>query len=156
MGSSYRGSRLAYQDIPMADLVHRRKALLARKVDPNARIPYRAHELAAGYDLFALEDVAVPVMPSDPVAVRCGVAVALPLGHVGIVVPKPAVAIHGILLLLPIVEPDERREIILPVVACRSYRKIYAGEPFAELVVVPYSMSGSRPVEVLPAPGEPR
>jgi dUTP pyrophosphatase len=60
-----------------------------------AQPPAQAHEGDAGYDLHAAE--AVRLTPGERAAVGTGIAVAIPDGHVGLVVPRSGTALrHGI------------------------------------------------------------
>jgi len=60
-----------------------------------ARPPAQAHEGDAGYDLHAAE--AVTLAPGERAAVGTGIAVAIPDGHAGLVVPRSGTALrHGI------------------------------------------------------------
>jgi dUTP pyrophosphatase len=67
------------------------------KLDPAAQIPTRAHEGDAGLDLRALE--AARLGPGERIAVRTGLAVAIPPGHAGLVLPRSGLAMrHGVTL----------------------------------------------------------
>lgn len=57
--------------------------------------PLRAHEGDAGYDLFAAE--AAVLGPGERASVGTGIAVAIPDGHAGLVLPRSGLALrHGI------------------------------------------------------------
>ena len=72
--------------------------LRVRRLDPAAVLPRRAHPGDAGYDLCALE--ALTLGPGERAMVRTGVAVELPAGHAGWVVPRSGLAArHGIALV---------------------------------------------------------
>lgn len=63
-----------------------------------ARAPARAHEGDAGYDLHAAE--ALTLQPGARASVGTGVAVAIPDGHAGLVLPRSGLALrHGIALV---------------------------------------------------------
>lgn len=67
------------------------------KVDPAAQIPARAHDGDAGLDLRALEPARLG--PGERIAVRTGLALAIPPGHAGLVLPRSGLAMrHGITL----------------------------------------------------------
>jgi dUTP pyrophosphatase len=53
-----------------------------KKMDPNAIIPSRGTEGAAGYDLYALEDI---VLTEESADIKTGIAMEIPLGYVGII-----------------------------------------------------------------------
>src|SRR5688572_21233107 len=69
--------------------------LPVRRLHPDARLPARAHPGDAGLDLHALEPV--ELAPGERAAVGTGVAVAIPDGWAGLVVPRSGLAArHGI------------------------------------------------------------
>ena len=69
-----------------------------QRLDPAARLPTRAHHSDAGLDLFALEPVTLA--PGERAIVRTGIAVELPAGHAGLVLPRSGnAARHGIALV---------------------------------------------------------
>ena len=72
--------------------------LAVRRLDPAARLPARAHDGDAGLDLHALEPF--ELAPGERAMVRTGVAVEIPDGHAGLVLPRSGLARrHGIALV---------------------------------------------------------
>ena len=69
------------------------------RLDPEALLPAQQHEHDAGYDLHARE--AVALAPGGGRAlVRTGLAVAIPPGHAGLVLPRSGLALqHGVTCL---------------------------------------------------------
>jgi dUTP pyrophosphatase len=66
-----------------------------RRLKVAARPPSQAHEGDAGYDLHAAE--AVTIDPGERASVGTGIAVAIPDGQAGLVVPRSGLAArHGI------------------------------------------------------------
>jgi dUTP pyrophosphatase len=66
-----------------------------RRLSAAARPPAQAHEGDAGYDLHAAE--AVTIGPGERASVGTGIAVAIPFGQAGLVVPRSGLAArHGI------------------------------------------------------------
>jgi dUTP pyrophosphatase len=62
-----------------------------------ARLPTRAHDGDAGLDLYANEPATIG--PGERTAVGTGVAVEIPAGHAGLVLPRSGLAArHGIAL----------------------------------------------------------
>ena len=60
--------------------------------------PSRAHDGDAGYDLHAAEPVTLG--PGERAVVPTGIAVAIPDGHAGLVLPRSGLAVrHGIALV---------------------------------------------------------
>lgn len=72
--------------------------LRVRRLDPAARLPARAHPGDAGYDLHAVEELVLA--PGARAKVRTGIAIELPPGHAGWVLPRSGLAArHGIALV---------------------------------------------------------
>ena len=68
------------------------------RLNDEARAPEQAHEHDAGYDLFASESARIE--PGARVSVGTGIAVAIPDGHAGLVLPRSGLAArHGIALV---------------------------------------------------------
>jgi dUTP pyrophosphatase len=66
-----------------------------RRLSEAARPPASAHEGDAGYDLYAAESATIAA--GERASVGTGIAVAIPLGHAGLVVPRSGLAArHGI------------------------------------------------------------
>jgi dUTP pyrophosphatase len=69
-----------------------------RRLSPAARPPARAHDGDAGYDLHAAE--AATIGPGERASVGTGIALAIPPGHAGLVLPRSGLAArHGIALV---------------------------------------------------------
>jgi dUTP diphosphatase len=66
-----------------------------RRLEVAARPPAQAHDGDAGYDLHAAE--AVTIDPGERASVGTGIAVAIPEGQAGLVIPRSGLAArHGI------------------------------------------------------------
>jgi dUTP pyrophosphatase len=112
--------------------------LRVRRLDPDAVLPRRAHEGDAGYDLCALEDLVLG--PGERAMVRTGIAVELPDGHAGWVVPRSGLAArHGIALVNApgLIDAGYRGEIkvLLLNTDRQAEFEVSAGERIAQLVV---------------------
>src|SRR5438105_12464739 len=69
--------------------------ILVQRLDPGASLPARAHPGDAGLDLHAAEDVSLK--PGERASVATGIAVAIPEGYAGFVVPRSGLAArHGV------------------------------------------------------------
>jgi len=126
--------------------------LRVRRLDPAAVLPRRAHPGDAGLDLCALE--AVTLAPADRALVRTGVAVELPAGHAGWVVPRSGLAMrHGIALVNApgLIDAGYRGEVkVLLLNTDRSAAcAIAAGERIAQLVVAAVAAPEVLEVEAL-------
>jgi dUTP pyrophosphatase len=110
-----------------------------RLLAQDARLPTRAHDGDAGLDLYAAE--AATLAPGDRRSVGTGVAVALPPGTAGLVVPRSGLAArHGITLVNTpgIIDAGYRGE--LRVLLLNTDRAepfaVRVGDRIAQLVVV--------------------
>lgn len=65
-------------------------AIRFTKVHPEAHIPTRAHAEDAGADLYSVEEVTL--QPGERALVGTGIAIALPIGTVGLVHPRSGLA----------------------------------------------------------------
>ena len=61
-----------------------------QRLHDHAILPTRAHENDAGLDLYAAEQVGIPVLGRN--LVGTGIAVAIPPGHVGYITPRSGLA----------------------------------------------------------------
>ena len=113
--------------------------LAFQRLDPDAALPERAHPGDAGFDLRSIEDVEVG--PGERAMVRTGLAVAIPDGHAGLVLPRSGLASkHGLTLANApgLIDSGYRGELICSVVNLDPHEsvKIARGERIAQLVVV--------------------
>jgi len=110
-----------------------------QRLAPDAREPERAHEHDAGYDLRAAESARLE--PGARASIGTGVAVAIPAGHAGLVLPRSGLAArHGIALTNSpgLIDPGYRGEIrVLLINTDRSeHFDVAVGDRIAQLVVV--------------------
>ncbi len=85
-----------------------------RLLSETARLPSRAHEDDAAYDLHA--DAALALAPGERAAVPTGIALALPAGTSGLVLPRSGLAArHGITVLNApgLIDPGYRGEVMV-------------------------------------------
>ena len=61
-----------------------------QRLHPDAILPTRAHPDDAGLDLYAAEQIGIPVLGRN--LVSTGIAVAIPPGHVGYITPRSGLA----------------------------------------------------------------
>lgn len=113
--------------------------LRINRLDPRARLPTRAHAGDAGYDLYALD--AARLEPGTRLAVPTGIAIALPPGHAGLVLPRSGTAMkHGIALVNAPGLVDEGYRGELRVLLLNTDRDaafdIAAGDRIAQLLIV--------------------
>jgi dUTP pyrophosphatase len=123
--------------------------LKVAKLKDEATLPSRAHEGDAGLDLYACE--AAHLGPGERWSVGTGVAVEIPEGHAGLVLPRSGIARdHGIALvngpgLIDAGYRGEVRVLLLNTDPAETFR-IAPGDRIAQLVVAPIALT--EPVEV--------
>ena len=103
-----------------------------------ALLPQRAHAQDAGLDLFALEPAQLP--GAGRVSVPTGLAVEIPAGHAGLVLPRSGLAAkHGITVANApgLIDSGYRGEVrvLLLNTSAQSFT-INAGDRIAQLVIV--------------------
>ena len=119
----------------------------------DARLPERAYAGDAGLDLASCEPVRLE--PGERAVVPTGLAVAIPDGHAGFVQPRSGLAArHGITVVNSpgLIDSGYRGEvkIVLLNTDTRDPFVAEAGEPIAQLVVLPVPRVAVAEVEELP------
>ena len=119
-----------------------------RLLSDAARLPGRAHEGDAGLDLHASEAAALE--PGQRASIRTGIAVEIPAGHAGLVLPRSGLAArHGIALVNSpgLIDSGYRGEVrVLLLNTDRERRfEIEPGDRIAQLVVTP--VAAAEPLE---------
>lgn len=122
--------------------------LRVSKLAEAATLPTRAHDGDAGLDLYACE--AAHIGPGERWGIGTGVAVEIPAGHAGLVLPRSGIARdHGISLvnspgLIDSGYRGELRVLLLNTDPAETFR-VAAGDRIAQLVVTPIALA--EPVE---------
>jgi dUTP pyrophosphatase len=123
--------------------------LKVSRLEDGATLPSRAHEGDAGLDLHACEPAHLG--PGERWSVGTGIAVEIPEGHAGLVLPRSGLAReHGIALvnspgLIDAGYRGEVRVLLLNTDPAETFR-IETGDRIAQLVIAP--VAGAQPVEV--------
>jgi dUTP pyrophosphatase len=118
------------------------------RLNDEAVLPGRAHEGDAGLDLYACE--AAHIGPGERWSVGTGIAVEIPDGHAGFVLPRSGLAKrHGISLvnspgLIDSGYRGEIRVLLLNTDPAEIFR-VAPGDRIAQLVITPISLA--EPVE---------
>ena len=124
-----------------------------KRLDPDAVLPARAHPGDAGLDLRSAVDV--EVAPGERALVPTGVAVAIPDGHAGLVLPRSGLASkHGLTMANApgLIDAGYRGEVVCAVVNMDRATpvRIAKGDRIAQLVVVAVPELAAEWVEELP------
>jgi dUTP pyrophosphatase len=113
-----------------------------RRLSDAATIPTRAHDGDAGLDLYASE--AATLGPGERAMVPTGIAVEIPEGHAGMVLPRSGLAArHGIALvnapgLIDSGYRGELRVLLLNTDRAEPF-EISPGDRIAQLLVTPFA-----------------
>ena len=127
--------------------------LKVTKLHVSAVIPTRAHPGDAGLDLYSIEEAHIG--PGERWSVGTGIAVEIPAGHAGLVLPRSGLAReHGISLVNSpgLIDAGYRGE--LRVLLLNTDRdepcEIAAGDRIAQLVIIRVDLMQTIEVESLP------
>ncbi|MGI8712868.1 MAG: dUTP diphosphatase [Solirubrobacteraceae bacterium] len=120
-------------------------SLRAARLDARARLPSRAHPGDAGLDLHALD--AAVLEPGERASIPTGIAVEIPPGHAGLVLPRSGLAMrHGISVVNApgLIDAGYRGELrVLLLNNDRQSRfELQAGDRIAQLVIVAVALDG--------------
>jgi dUTP pyrophosphatase len=123
--------------------------LRVARLKDGARLPTRAHDGDAGLDLYACEPARLG--PGERIGVGTGVAVEIPAGHAGLVLPRSGLARkHGITLANSpgLIDAGYRGEIFVLLLNADPAEIFHVepGDRIAQLVIVPVGLA--EPVEV--------
>jgi dUTP pyrophosphatase len=122
--------------------------LRVSKLVEGAALPSRAHPGDAGLDLYACE--AAHIGPGERWSIGTGIAVEIPAGHAGLVLPRSGLAReHGIALvnspgLIDCGYRGEVRVLLLNTDPAETFR-VEAGDRIAQLLVMPIALA--EPIE---------
>jgi dUTP pyrophosphatase len=122
------------------------------KLSEKATMPTRAHDSDAGLDLYAAE--AARIVPGARVSVGTGLAVAVPEGLAGLVLPRSGLALkHGITLINSpgLIDPGYRGEVrvlLLNTDQTMDYQ-CAPGDRIAQLLLVPIATASPMQADAL-------
>jgi dUTP pyrophosphatase len=111
-----------------------------KRLAAEGRAPERAHEHDAGFDLFASEPARIE--PGERASVGTGIAVAIPEGYAGLVLPRSGLAArHGIALVNSpgLVDAGYRGELRVLLLNTDRERvfEIASGDRIAQMLITP-------------------
>lgn len=136
-----------------------------QKTDKNAKIPTRGSASAAGYDLYANEDMVIPWLESRKIGT--GIKVEIPEGYFGAIFARSGLASKRGLRpanCVGVIDSDYRGEIIVALhndtmnlpdiishdtIEFTNIEEIHSGDRIAQLVILPYLQVEFEEVESL-------
>lgn len=124
-----------------------------KRLHPDAVLPRRAYDGDAGLDLHAVE--ALTLQPGARAAVGTGIAVAIPHGHAGLVLPRSGLAAkRGISLVNApgLIDAGYRGElrVLLLNTDTETPCEIAVGDRIAQLVIIRVELPQTAEVDELP------
>lgn len=133
--------------------------LAVQVLDERAVVPQRAHDGDAGLDLSILD--AVTIAPGDRARVGTGLAIAVPAGYAGFVVPRSGLAARlglSVVNTPGIIDAGYRGELQLLLLNTDrdATIELAPGERVAQLLIVPVALSPVVVVDELPEAGDAR
>ncbi len=109
------------------------------KLDPEAKLPERAHADDAGIDIFSNQDAVLT--PGEPVKIKTGIAFAIPHAHVGLICDRSSMGAKGIKTLGGVVDSGYRGEVHVVLVNLRSEAvTLPKGSKVAQMLVLPVAL----------------
>ena len=116
--------------------------LCFKKLDPRATVPTYGSDLAAGADLRAVLDAPVTIKPNESVLIHTGIAVAIPVGYVGLVYARSGIACKRGLApsnKVGVIDADYRGEIMVSLHNHGTTEQtIDPDERIAQMVITPF------------------
>lgn len=110
-------------------------ALKVKLLSPHAKAPTRSSSRAAGYDLYASEDLSIAgnfrmLVPTD-------ISLAIPAGHYGRIAPRSGLALnHGIDVGAGVVDEDYRGHVQVLLINTRATNfSVRRGDRIAQLIL---------------------
>ena len=132
------------------------KEIKIKKLDENAIIPSYESEFAAGADLYScVSGEPVKILPGQTELIHTGVAMAIPVGYVGLVYARSGLATKFGLApanKVGVIDCDYRGEILVSLYnQSNEIREVGNHERIAQIVITPYELCSFKEVELLNA-----
>jgi dTMP kinase len=87
------------------------ESIFVEKITPDAKLPQKAHDSDAGYDLFAIDHYSIP--PYGQTKISTGIKMAIPQGFAGLIWDKSSLAAQGLKTMGGVIDSGYRGEIII-------------------------------------------
>jgi dUTP pyrophosphatase len=107
-----------------------------KRLTPTAKLPTKAHETDAGWDLYADIDGPIFLTPSKIELISTGISVSIPKGYCGMIKDRSSYGMNGDHVLAGII--DSSYIGLVKVVMYSPFgRRINPGDKFAQMLIVP-------------------
>lgn len=104
------------------------------RLDKTIKMPIKSHLPDCGLDIFIPESIILKAMETRTVGLK--LAVAIPEGFAGMLVPRSSIAEKGLLIQTSIIDPDYTGEIHLIITNCSfKTQQINVGDRVCSLVM---------------------
>lgn len=121
-------------------------------INPDAKVPTRAHDTDAGLDLYSITDIVIK--PKEKSIIDTGVAVAIPTGNVGLVFVRSSIGFkHNVTLSnsVGVIDSSYRGSIMAAITNhSDSDFTVKKGDRVAQLVITPIHLFSPTIVDELP------
>ncbi|MCL2491686.1 MAG: dUTP diphosphatase [Coriobacteriia bacterium] len=126
--------------------------LIVTRLREDAQLPHYAHDGDAGLDLYSVQEVTLE--PFERALIPTGIALAIPPGYAGYVMPRSGLAVkYGLSLVNTpgLIDSGYRGEVQICAINLDAHFAITlgAGERIAQLVIAPYSHVTIKEVDTL-------
>ncbi|HUF53467.1 MAG TPA: dUTP diphosphatase [Dehalococcoidia bacterium] len=108
-----------------------------KRLQPGAKLPYRATPDATGYDLFACLNAESLMVGQEPVRVPTGLAVETPSGYDVQIRPRSGLSFNGVMVTYGTIDADYRGELLVTMYTLpyREPHVVHDGDRIAQLVI---------------------
>ena len=105
-----------------------------QKLRPTAKLPSKAHNTDAGFDLYA--DRAYDIEVGRTILISTGISMAIPRGYAGMIWDRSSMGVKGLHRFAGVIDSDYRGEIKVCIHnASGDHCKISEGDKVAQLVI---------------------
>jgi len=124
--------------------------MLVQKLDPDAKLPTKAHATDAGLDLYAIEDATLTY--NNLTKVKTGIAVGFDKDTYGLFRDRSSMAAKGIVISGGVIDNDYTGELVVMLTLMGSVEPIHIkkGDKIAQMLILPIVYTTLRQVEELP------
>lgn len=113
------------------------QTLKVKLLSENGKLPQRATEGSAGYDLYAAEDFTL-FPDSDSYLVKTDISISLPLNSMGRILSRSSMALKGIHAVAGTIDEDFLGEVkVMLINLSTNEYQIKRGDRIAQLVIIP-------------------